>query len=68
MIKHLQKVGNSRGIILDKPILDLLHIEENSAFEITQKKDGLFLKPISANQAYKKISQKHRISLDKLAK
>ena len=68
MIKHLQKIGNSRGIVLDKPILDLLHIEDNAAFELTQEKNGLFLKPLSATEAYHKISQKHRKSLDKLAK
>ena len=67
MIKHLQKVGNSRGIVLDKPILELLHINDNTAFEITAEKDGLFLKPLSAAQAYRKVSQKHRKSLDKLA-
>jgi len=68
MIKHLQKVGNSRGIVLDKPILELLHIKDDAAFEITQEKDGLFLKPLSAAEAYRKVSQKHRKSLDKLAK
>jgi antitoxin component of MazEF toxin-antitoxin module len=68
MIKNLQKIGNSRGIVIDRPILDLLHIDENAAFEITQMNDGLFLKPISAMEAYKKISRKHRKSLDKLAK
>ena len=68
MIKHLQKIGNSRGIVLDKPILDLLQIEDNAAFELTQEKNGLFLKPLSAAEAYRKISQKHRKSLDKLAK
>ena len=68
MIKNLQKIGNSRGIVLDRPILDLLHVDENASFEITQMKDGLFLKPISTMEAYKKISKKHRKSLDKLAK
>jgi hypothetical protein len=68
MIKHLQKIGNSRGIVLDKPILDLLHIENNAAFELTQERNGLFLKPLSVAEAYRKISQKHRKSLDKLAK
>jgi hypothetical protein len=68
MIKHLQKVGNSRGIILDRPILELLHIEDNAAFEVTQDKNGLLLRPLSASEAYRKISQKHRKSLDKLAK
>ena len=68
MIKHLQKIGNSRGIVLDRPILELLHIEDNASFEITQEKDGLFLKPLSASEAYRKVSQKHRKSLDKLSK
>ena len=67
MIKHLQKVGNSRGIILDRPILDLLKIDDNASFEITQQKDGLFLRPLSASEAYRTISQKHRKSLNKLA-
>ena len=68
MIKHLQKIGNSRGIVIDKPILDLLQIDENGAFEMTQKDGGLFLKPLSAGQLYQKLSFRHRKSLDKLAK
>ncbi len=68
MIKNLQKIGNSRGIVIDKPILDLLNVEENGAFEVIPKAGGLFLKPLSAKEAYKKISSKHRKSLDKLAK
>jgi antitoxin component of MazEF toxin-antitoxin module len=68
MIKQLQKVGNSRGIIIDRPILDLLHIDENASFEISQEKDGLFLRPLSVKEAYSKIAQKHRKSLNKLAK
>ena len=68
MIKRLQKVGNSRGIVIDKPILDLLNLEENDAFEVTQKEGGLFLKPLSTKQLYRKLSARHRKSLDKLAK
>jgi predicted nucleotidyltransferase/antitoxin component of MazEF toxin-antitoxin module len=68
MIKHLQKVGNSRGIVLDRPILELLHIGDNAAFEVTQEKNGLLLRPLSVTEAYRKVSQKHRKSLDKLAK
>jgi antitoxin component of MazEF toxin-antitoxin module len=68
MIKHLQKVGNSRGIVLDRPILELLHIGDNAAFEVTQEKNGLLLRPLSASEAYRKVSRKHRKSLDKLAK
>lgn len=68
MIKNLQKIGNSRGIVIDKPILDLLHVDENSAFEVTTRAGGLFLKPLSAKQVYRKVSLKHRKSLDKLSK
>ena len=68
MIKRLQKIGNSRGIVIDKPILDLLNLEDNDSFEVTQKEGGLFLKPISAKELYRKISTRHRKSLDKLAK
>jgi antitoxin component of MazEF toxin-antitoxin module len=68
MIKHLQKIGNSRGIVIDKPILELLQLEKDGAFEVIHKDGGLFLKPLSIEQLYLKISSRHRRSLDKLAK
>ncbi len=67
MIKQLQKIGNSRGIIIDRAILDLLDVPEDSSFEVTQEKGGLFLRPLTAQEAYKKVAKKHRKSLDKLA-
>jgi len=68
MIKHLQKIGNNHGIVIDKPILDSLGVEPDGSFEIALQEDGLFLKPINSTQAYKIVSKKHRKSLDKLAK
>jgi len=68
MIKQLQKIGNSRGIIIDRAILDLLDVPEDSSFEITQEDGGLFLRPLTAKEAYDKVAKKHRKSLDKLAK
>ena len=68
MIKRLQKIGNSRGIVLDKPILDLLGVEPDGSFEIRPEKGGLFLKPVDAKETYRKVSRRHRKSLDKLAK
>ena len=68
MIKHLQKIGNSRGIVLDRPILELLEVPPDGAFELTPRQGGLFLKPITAKEAYEKVAKKHRKSLDKLAK
>ncbi|RKX68926.1 MAG: MazE family transcriptional regulator [Spirochaetes bacterium] len=68
MIKQLQRIGNSRGIIIDRAILDLLNVPEDSSFEVTQEKGGLFLRPLSVKDAYEKVAGKHRKSLDKLAK
>ena len=68
MIKHLQKIGNSRGIVLDKPILDLLGVDADGSFEVKTQEGGLFLKPVTAKQAYLKVVKKHQKSLDKLAK
>lgn len=67
MLKHLQKIGNSRGIVFDRPILKLLAIDEKTgAFEVSQKDGGLFLKPVNITKSYEKISKRHRKSLDKL--
>jgi len=66
MIKHLQKIGNSRGIVLDRPILELLDVPADGAFEVTAQDGGLFLRPITAKEAYKRVATKHRKSLDKL--
>jgi len=68
MIKHLQKIGNSRGVVLDKPVLELLKIKDDAVFEVTQKDGGIFLRPLSTVEAYQIIAKKHRKSLDKLAK
>ena len=68
MVKNLQKIGNSRGIVIDKPILKLLNLDENTSFEVTAKNNGLFLRPLTAREAYRKVAKKHRKSLDKLAK
>ena len=68
MVKPLQKIGNSRGIVIDKAILSLLNVEEGGAFELVPMNGGLFLKPVSAKSAYEIISKRHRKSLDKLGK
>jgi len=52
MIKHLQKIGNSRGIVLDKSILDFPGVEPDGSFEVLTQNGGLLLKPIDVKQAY----------------
>lgn len=66
MIKKLQKIGNSRGILLEKPLLKLLKVEEDDSVEIVPHEDGLLIKKVDVQSVYRKISKKHRKSLDKL--
>tara|TARA_R100001143_G_scaffold44720_1_gene40092 strand:- start:6252 stop:6458 length:207 start_codon:yes stop_codon:yes gene_type:complete len=68
MIKKLQKIGNSRGILLEKPLLKLLKVEGDDSVEIVPHEDGLLIKKVDVVSAYREISKKHRKSLDKLAK
>ena len=67
MIKKLQKIGNSRGILLEKPLLKLLKVDEDDRVEIVPHEDGLLIKKVDVKSAYREISKKHRKSLDKLA-
>ncbi|MEX2410062.1 MAG: MazE family transcriptional regulator [Candidatus Paceibacterota bacterium] len=67
MIKKLQKIGNSRGILLEKPLLKLLKVEEDDSVEVVPHEDGLLIKKVGLKSAYHEMSRKHRKSLDKLA-
>ena len=66
MIKKLQKIGNSRGILLEKALLKLLKVDDDDQVEILPQDEGLLIKKVSPKSAYKEVSNKHRKSLDKL--
>ena len=68
MIKQLQKIGNSRGLVLDKALLKLLKIEGDEMVEIVPRKDGLLIRRVDREAAYEAVSTRHRKSLDKLGK
>lgn len=73
MQKRLTRIGSSLGIIIDKPILDLLRITKDTPLEISTDGDRLILKPIrfadddAARAAYTRVANRHRQSLKKLA-
>ena len=73
MQKRLTKIGSSLGIIIDKPILDLLRITANTPLEVTTDGDLLILRPLrfvdddGAAASYKQVARRHRKSLKKLA-
>lgn len=67
IIKPLQSIGNSKGVIIDQALLKMLDLDQpNAAVEIQLTEHGLLLKPSRIEKAYKKLSKKHRKSLDKL--
>ncbi len=55
MIKKLVTHGNSAALIIDRPILHLLKVDENARFEITTDGKKLILSPVEAGKRAKKL-------------
>jgi antitoxin component of MazEF toxin-antitoxin module len=76
MIKRLRKVGNSSALILDKPILELLGLEEGGEVQLTVQDGNLILTParprlVSPEEMSKKLEyfiKKRKELLRRLAK
>lgn len=46
MTKKLTAIGNSLGIVIEKPILDLLQIDKDTEIEISTDGQRLILSPL----------------------
>jgi antitoxin component of MazEF toxin-antitoxin module len=75
MIKKLVQHGNSAALIIDKPILELLKINFETALEITTDGRKLIIAPIGlekstkrVKESLKKINNKYSKTLKKLVK
>ncbi len=74
MRKKLVGVGSSLGLIIDKPILDLLKITPETELEVETDGENLVLRPVrfaslaEGMAAYERVAIRHRKSLEKLAK
>ncbi len=76
MIKKLRKVGNSNALILDKPILELLGLEEGGEVQLTIQDGNLIVTParpqlVSPEEMSKKLEyvlNKRKDALRRLAK
>ena len=74
MTKHLVTIGNSLGIIIEKPILDLLRIERDTPLDVRTDGDRLIIEPISNDEKLKRVKEasswaikNHRETFKKLA-
>ncbi len=75
MRKKLSVIGNSLGIIIDRPILELLHSDRDTIFEVTTDGVQLVLKPVGqasrkerVRKSIDKVFKKHADTMSKLAK
>lgn len=74
MVKNLIKHGNSYALVIDKPIMELLHMTPETAVEVTTNGDKLVISPVrphskqaKINRAIGNINKKFGPALQKLA-
>lgn len=46
MVKKLAAIGNSLGLIIERPILDLLNITKDTSLEIKTDGEALIIRPL----------------------
>jgi len=65
MSKRLQTIGNSSGIIIDKPILELLKITPDTELEVTTDGERLIITPLRSDTARaRKLARAQRRTLE----
>ena len=74
MVKFLTKVGNSEAVVIDKAILSLLKIKEDTPLEITTDGKNLVISPVSdpkklqeVKKAYLSVRKRFARTFKKLA-
>ncbi|OGR04449.1 MAG: hypothetical protein A2284_09410 [Deltaproteobacteria bacterium RIFOXYA12_FULL_61_11] len=73
MVKTLTTIGNSLGLIIERPILDLLNIDKNTKLEISTDGEALIVRPVRevhwarVQQAAGRLMDQHDNTFRKLA-
>jgi antitoxin MazE len=73
MRKKLSAIGNSLGVVIEKPILELLDIDRDTELEMTTDGQRLIIEPVRARRrrvlaSAKKVMSAHDETFRKLAK
>lgn len=55
MVKKLTRTGNSLAIVLDKPLLEQLGIDENTELELSTNGDVLVVTPVRDRKRERKF-------------
>ena len=73
MIKKLTTLGDSLGLVIEKPILDLLGIDEDTPLEVKTNGQALIIRPAQESRservrlATERLMAQHDETLRKLA-
>lgn len=74
MVKYLTQHGNSAALIIDKPILELLHITPKTPLELATDGKNLIISPVKNarrasrfHTALEAVNQRHGKTLKALA-
>ena len=57
MVKNLIKHGNSYALVIDKPIMELLHVTPDTALELTTNGDKLIVSPVRSDGKQTKLKK-----------
>jgi len=74
MIKRLTAIGNSLGLIIERPILELLEIDKETPLEVRTDGEVLIIRPLRRNRsarlnaAAERTMDAHDETMRKLAK
>jgi antitoxin component of MazEF toxin-antitoxin module len=73
MVKTLTTIGNSLGIIIERPILELLNIGRDTKLEVRTDGEALIIRPVREDrrarvrEAAERLMDRHDDTLRKLA-
>jgi antitoxin component of MazEF toxin-antitoxin module len=74
MQKKLSVIGNSLGLIIDKPVLELLRINKETTLDVSTDGESLLVRPMRGERSErvrapsKRVADKHSKAFEKLAK
>jgi len=74
VIKQLTKIGNSLGVIIERPILELLKIDRDTQLEVRTDAVGLIIRPVREDpehrvqEAAERVADGHAEAFEKLAR
>lgn len=75
MVKHLTQHGNSAALVIDKPVMELLHITMKTPLEVATDGKNLIISPLHNGQraarfrsALEAVNRRYGKALKALAK